>query len=118
MSKSSLLAAMAMALTWAGLCFAHAHLQSSTPASNARLAHAPSTLTLNFSEEAQLAVLKLSSAGDAIPVAIDRSMKPSTTITVALPALKAGKYDVLWTAIAHDDGHVSKGSFSFSVSGS
>jgi copper resistance protein C len=113
-----LLLAAALAGTWSGTCVAHAHLQSSTPASNARLSQAPSTLTLNFSEEAELAVLKLSTAGNTIAVALDRTMKPSASITVALPALPAGKYDVQWTAIAHDDGHVTRGSFSFTVLGS
>jgi hypothetical protein len=115
MTKPALLAVLTIAAAWSGVCFAHAHLQSSMPASNAQLPHAPTTLTLNFSEEAQVAVLKLSNAGNSIPVAVDRTKKPSSTVTVALPALKAGKYDVLWTAIAHDDGHVTKGSFSFTV---
>jgi methionine-rich copper-binding protein CopC len=115
MSHSSLLAAAALAALWAGVCFAHAHLQSSTPANNEQLAHVPSTLTLNFSERAQLAVLNLTNAGSPIPVAIDRTQAPATTFTIALPALKPGKYDVTWTAIAHDDGHVTKGAFSFTI---
>ena len=117
MRKSTLFTA-AVAFAWTGLCLAHAHLQSSTPANNAQLPHAPSTLTLNFSEEAQLGVLKLGSSQGTIDVPIDRTAKPSSTVTVALPPLKPGKYDVQWSAIAHDDGHITKGTFSFTVLGS
>jgi methionine-rich copper-binding protein CopC len=115
--QPSFLAATAFAILWAGICFAHAHLQSSVPAANAQLGQAPSTLTLNFSEKAQLAVLKVTHAGNPVAVPIDRTLAPSLTITVPLPALEPGKYEAMWTAIAHDDGHVTKGSFSFSVIG-
>jgi len=116
MRKSSQ-AAAALLLGWAGSCFAHAHLQSSIPAASAQVPHAPSTLTLNFSEQAQLAVLKLVGSGNTIAVPLDRTATPSTNITVVLPPLKAGKYDVQWSAISHYDGHVSKGSFSFTILG-
>jgi methionine-rich copper-binding protein CopC len=110
--------ALTTSLLWSVPCFSHAKLQSSVPASNAQLAHTPPTLTLNFSEEAQLAVLKLTSSGTSVPVPLDRNAKASSTIVVTLPALKPGTYDVQWSAIAQDDGHVTKGSFSFTVLGS
>ena len=110
--------ALAVSLLGSVPCFSHAKLQSSVPAANAQLAHAPPTLTLNFSEEAQLAVLKLISSGTIVPVTVDRGAKPSSAVVVALPALKSGKYEVEWSAIASDDGHITKGSFSFTVLGS
>lgn len=100
----------------AGPCMAHAKLQSSVPSNNAQVA-APKTLTLNFSESAQLAVLKLTIDGKEIPVTVDKTAKPSQTFTVSLPALAPGKYTVQWSAVAADDGHVTKGSFAFSVTG-
>lgn len=100
-----------------GPCMAHAKLQSSTPAADAKLAAAPKTLTLNFSEAAQLAVLKLSSNGTDVPITVDKTAKASQTFTLALPALAPGKYTVQWSAVAADDGHVTKGSFVFSVTG-
>ena len=107
--------ALAAALMWSGPCSSHAKLQNSIPAANAQLAHAPTTLTLNFSEAAQLAVLKLTASGIAVPLTVDRGAKPSSAVVVPLPALKPGKYQVEWSAIAADDGHITKGSFSFTV---
>jgi methionine-rich copper-binding protein CopC len=111
-------AALTASLLWSAPSFAHAILRSSIPAGNAQLTQSPPTLTLNFSEDAQLAVLKLTSSGTAIPVTLDHNAKASSAIVVTLPALKPGRYDVQWSAIAQDDGHVTKGSFSFSVLGS
>lgn len=110
--------ALALLLLWSVPCFSHAKLQSSIPAANAQLAHAPTTLTLNFSEEAHLAVLKLTSSGTPVPVTVDRGAKASSAVVVALPALKPGSYVVEWSAIAADDGHITKGSFSFTILGS
>lgn len=110
--------ALALSLLWSVPCFAHAKLQSSVPAADAQLAHAPPTLTLNFSEEAQLAVLKLTSSGTSVPVSVDRGAKAAASVVVSLPALKPGKYQVEWSAIASDDGHITKGSFSFTILGS
>jgi methionine-rich copper-binding protein CopC len=99
----------------AGPCAAHAKLLSSSPAANASVNEAPKTLTLKFNEPAQLAVLKLVSDGKEIPVAVDKSAAPSQSFTLPLPGLAPGKYTVQWTAIAADDGHVTKGAFAFSI---
>jgi methionine-rich copper-binding protein CopC len=96
-------------------CFAHARLQSSVPANNAQLTEAPKTLTLKFDEAAQLAVLKLIGAGKEVPIAVDKADKAAATFTVGLPALAPGKYEVRWTAVSADDGHVTRGSFTFSI---
>jgi methionine-rich copper-binding protein CopC len=117
MSKKILGTFTMVGLFAAGLCFAHATLKSSTPAKDASLAAAPKTLTLNFSEEAQLASLKLVSGGKQTVVPLDKGAKAAKTFTLDLPALSSGAYVVQWTAIAADDGHVTKGSFSFSISG-
>jgi methionine-rich copper-binding protein CopC len=36
---------------------------------------------------------------------------------LTLPALAPGSYTVQWTAVAADDGHVTKGTFKFSIAG-
>jgi methionine-rich copper-binding protein CopC len=109
--------ALAVSLPWSTPCFSHAKLQSSVPAANAQLAHAPPTLMLNFSERAQLAVLRVICSGTSVPVTLDREVKASTAVVVTLPALKACKYEIEWSAIAADDGHITKGSFYFTVLG-
>ena len=99
----------------AGQCLAHARLQSSTPADNAQVKEAPKALTLNFSEAARLARLKLTLDGKEIPITLDKTAKPGQTFTLTLPALAPGNYLVEWAAVAVDDGHVTKGMFKFSI---
>ena len=99
----------------AGQSLAHARLQSSTPADNAQIKEAPKTLTLNFSEAARLARLKLTLDGKEIPITLDKTAKPGQTFTLTLPALAPGNYLVEWAAVAVDDGHVTKGMFKFSI---
>ncbi len=115
MRKGVFLAFTIFGLALSAECFAHAHLQSSTPANNAQLTAAPKSLVLNFSEAAQLAVLKLSTDGKEIAVPLDKSAKPTQTYTLELPALAPGSYTVQWTAVAADDGHVTKGTVKFSI---
>jgi methionine-rich copper-binding protein CopC len=115
MLKNALLALSLCASVVAGPCMAHAKLQSSSPADSAQLSEAPKTLTLKFSEAAQLAVLKLVHDGKEIPVALDKGAKAGQIFTLTLPSLAPGKYTVQWSAMAADDGHVTKGSFSFSI---
>ncbi len=115
MLKSALRALALCGWVMSAPCLAHAHLQSSTPASDARLTEAPKTLLLNFSEAAQLAVLKLIGDGKEISIPLDKTAKPVQTYTLALPVLPPGSYTVQWTAVAADDGHVTKGTFKFSI---
>jgi methionine-rich copper-binding protein CopC len=115
MLKNALLALSFCGIVAAAPCMAHARLQSSSPADNAQLSAAPTTLTLKFSEAAQLAVLKLVHDGKEIPVPLDKGAKPGQTFTLTLPTLTPGKYTVQWSAMAADDGHITKGSFSFSI---
>jgi len=98
-------------------CLSHAKLQSSIPADNGQLTQAPKTLTLNFNEAAQLALLKLVGNGKEISIPVDKNAKASQSITVPLPGLVPGKYTVQWSAVAADDGHVTRGSFVFSIAG-
>jgi copper resistance protein C len=117
MFKNACLAFALSGALAAGPCLSHAKLQSSTPADNAQLTQVPKTLTLNFSEAAQLARLVVVGDGKEISIPIDKTAKASQSFTLPLPGLVPGKYTVQWTAVAADDGHVTKGSFSFSIAG-
>lgn len=108
-------AAAAAGMILAGPALGHAKLRSTIPAADARLQIAPKSLTLTFNEDVRLAVLTVASGGREIPVSIDRNAPAAPQVSVALPALGAGKYLVQWSALSPDDGHVSKGTFSFEV---
>jgi len=95
----------------------HAKLLSTSPAAGAQLDAAPKALTLKFNEAVQLGALKLSVEGKDVPLTLDRGAAAAPQVTVALPALASGTYQVQWSALTADDGHVVKGSFSFVVAG-
>jgi methionine-rich copper-binding protein CopC len=105
----------AAAMAWPLMAIAHAKLLHTTPATGAQLATAPKALTLTFNEAVRLAVLRLSVGGRDIPVTLDRSAPAGAEVSVPLPALGAGIYEVQWSALTVDDGHVVKGTFSFTV---
>jgi len=112
------MAIMAVALSGAllaGNCLAHAQLKSSLPAKDAKLAEPPKALTLTFNESAQVAVLKLIFGAKEIPITVDKKAHADTSFTFPLPVLAPGSYTVQWTAVAAGDGHVTKGSFAFSI---
>jgi copper transport protein len=115
MFKRGILAVALFSAMLAGPCMAHATLQGSSPAHDAHLAESPKTLTLTFNEAAQIAVLRLLNGGRAIPITVDKSAKAGESFTFPLPTLAPGSYTVQWTAVAAADGHVSKGSFMFTI---
>jgi methionine-rich copper-binding protein CopC len=117
MVKHWFMAAGMTGMILAGPAFGHARLRSSQPAADAQLPLAPQSLTLTFSENVRLAVLSLAAGPKEIPVALDRNAPAAATVSVALPALAAGRYPVKWSALSADDGHVTKGSFAFTVVG-
>jgi methionine-rich copper-binding protein CopC len=99
----------------AGAAYGHAKLRASVPAADAQLQSAPHYLTLTFNESVHLAVLTMTAAGKDVPLRIDRSAPATAEVTVALPVLGIGTYEVKWSVLAVDDGHVSKGTFSFAI---
>jgi methionine-rich copper-binding protein CopC len=115
MVKPHLITAILAAGLFANLSFGHAKLVSSSPASGAQVTESPKSLTLLFSEEAKLAALKLTAAGAEISVPIDKAAPSAKTVVVPLTTLAPGTYEVHWTAIATDDGHVTRGSFQFTL---
>ena len=114
MRKMALLGLLA-AVAFGAPAFGHAKLLLSSPAADAQVTGSPAALTLTFNEPVRLSMLKLSTGGRDIPLAIDRVAAGTATVTVKLPALAAGKYEVQWSALTLDDGHVVKGGYSFSV---
>ncbi|NWF79349.1 MAG: copper resistance protein CopC [Chloroflexi bacterium] len=104
-----------------GVALAHADLISSNPAAGARLAAAPATITLVFSEELKpegnlVTVTDASGAQvGAGDTALDLNDPGRVSLTVSLkPGLGDGVYTVNWTN-ASTDGHAETGSFTFTV---
>jgi copper resistance protein C len=116
MVKRQCLAALTAGLILSGPVVGHAKLRTSVPAADAQLSSAPKSLSLTFNEKVQLAVLTVSTQGKSIALTVDRNAAAAAQVTVLLPALAAGIYQVHWSALSVDDGHVSKGAFSFTLS--
>src|ERR1700722_4085979 len=107
--------AAALGLMFCGPAFGHAKLLATVPSSDAQLQAAPKTLSLSFNEKVHLAVLTLSLGVKDVPLTLDRAAPAASQFSVALPQLPAGTYQVQWSALSADDGHVTKGTFSFTV---
>ncbi len=98
--------------------WAHAKLQTSSPAAGAVLEIAPKEIALQFNEklEAAFSSAKITdSAGKNIGAAKSQldPVKPSV-LKLALPSLKPGTYGVHW-AVVGQDGHRRQGEFTFTT---
>jgi methionine-rich copper-binding protein CopC len=116
--KSSLwLAAAALAIC-AGTAQAHAKLETSEPKASSTLDSAPKAVRLQFNEPLEPAFSKImlrDAANNevALPKAeVDKSN--AKVMSVPLPALRPGEYQVQWSTVSHD-GHKAKGDFRFRV---
>jgi copper resistance protein C len=107
--------ALCAAMLAAGPVFGHAKLLGSSPAAGAELTGSPPSLTLTFNENVRLGVLKLTTAGHAVPLALDPNPASARVVTIMLPTLTAGTYDVQWSALTPSDGHVVKGRYTFVI---
>jgi methionine-rich copper-binding protein CopC len=115
MIRLGLAAVTAAGLILAGPAYGHAKLRSTAPAADAQLQVAPKSLILTFNEAVRLGVLTLTTGGKDVPVTIDRSAPAAPQVTVVLPALAAGKYQVHWSVMSEDDGHVTQGTLTFAI---
>ena len=113
--------ALVAGLWWwgAGTVWAHALLVHSDPAPDVVLTAAPTSITLQFSEDlnasaSQIIVWDRYRHGEATGHA---SVVPGLPrqMSVSLKPLRAGAYLVLWTSVSADDGHVLRGSYLFFV---
>ena len=97
--------------------FAHAALQSSTPAPNSVLEQSPPAIVLDFDDPVEVAVASIELFdGNAELVAIGTPQRgdDQTILTASLPVLDDGLYAVIWR-VTSDDGHPVDGAFSFQI---
>ena len=112
----NILSVIVFAGALATLAFAHNKLLKSAPAADAALTASPVRVEIWFAEKPDLAVSKIAIKGPAGPVETGPvHANPQNSIAADFKSkLADGKYVVSWQT-AGDDGHMSKGDFSFSV---
>lgn len=94
---------------------AHDSLVSSDPEADASLEQAPEQITLSYSAEVLdlSTVVQVTDADDA-EVGVGEPEIDGTDVTVDLPELPAGDYEVQWRVVS-SDGHPIEGTFPFTV---
>jgi hypothetical protein len=117
LKKALSAAALLGSLLAAPSVFAHAHLQSQTPAADSTVS-APAALRLVFSEGVEAAFTKVTISKDGATIALkslatEGSDKKTLVVTPAAP-LTPGAYKVEWHAVSVDT-HKSEGAYSFKV---
>ena len=100
----------------ATLAFAHNKLMKSAPAAGAALTASPARVEMWFAEKPDLALSKIAVKGatGAVETGPIHANSATSIVTDFKGKLANGQYVVSWQT-AGDDGHVSKGDFSFSV---
>jgi methionine-rich copper-binding protein CopC len=118
-ARSVLALSAALGLLLAGLqAQAHARLVSATPSPNS-IGGAPRQVTLHFSEAVvpQFSGLTLMKAGGGA-VSMRTAVSPNdrkTVVGAIAGPMGPGTYRVTWHAAAADDGHRTRGDFTFTV---
>src|SRR5512147_808606 len=117
--RLSLLLALLLALAISGVVFAHADIVRSDPAANAVIDQAPAQITIEFTEpvEPRLSKIDVLYADGSIADNNDTWRDPDDpkVLHVSLKESREGTYIVSWRALSEVDGHVTSGSFVFSV---
>ena len=97
----------------------HAELKSAMPAQNSTLDKSPTMVMLTFTEDVNVKVSTLSVMKSDSSVNEKLTVKPgndkATFMGTVTKTLAAGKYMVKWHTASADDGHVTSGSYWFTV---
>ncbi|MHB1534116.1 MAG: copper resistance CopC/CopD family protein [Acidimicrobiales bacterium] len=113
-----LIAVVLLGTVGAGVASAHAFLVGSDPPQGARLARAPSTITLVFSEavvtSATTVTIRLAGTGRRVPASVEHA-RDTNTVRVRLGATPTGVYVVSWQDLSAEDGHAALGEFAFAA---
>ena len=95
---------------------AHAHLQKSSPADHSVITTSPPNLELVFSELARLTSLSIQKDKEEKQKLTSLPTTAAVKISVALPSLTLGSYEVIWRVLS-DDGHTVAGVLHFTLTG-
>jgi methionine-rich copper-binding protein CopC len=107
-----------LALAIAPPVSAHAELERSEPQAGATLAETPPDVQLWFDDEPDVTVSRIDMTGPSGKVEMGpvKAMQDKSIISMIPGKLAPGAYKVDWQT-AGDDGHISKGTYSFMVHG-
>jgi copper resistance protein C len=101
-----------------GAVLAHAELETATPADGATLTEPPTEIVLTFSEVLDPAkssiVVALVGGGEVASGGSVDTTGDATRMTLALPPLEAGEYEIRWTSASAVDGDLDRGTTMFS----
>lgn len=109
--------ALALLLLLPGRAAAHAHLESSTPASGDTVRGAPGALRLTFSEGVELALSEIHLVGPLGEVALAPLASAGNGAVLVAPirgSLAPGRYTVHWRIVS-EDGHPGSGEYAFVI---
>src|SRR5713101_3010980 len=97
---------------------AHAFLVQTSPAAGQRLLTSPPSLALRFSEAVapgSIQVTMQNARGELVRTPPPSRASGGDVVTVRLPVLPDGVYEVQWQVVSADDAHFSGGNFAFGV---
>jgi copper resistance protein C len=101
----------------AALIQAHAKVEKTEPAANSTISQVPTSVQMWFNEAPDLKVTKVELVGASGKVELGpaHSMGKNNVMAAIVGKMTNGKYTVSWQT-AGDDGHVEKGTFTFTLS--
>jgi copper transport protein len=109
--------AIAVAVGWAGVAYAHAEFVASDPAPDSVLDDSPDAIVLTFSERVDApddAIRLLDAAGQVVDTSTPRRGPGDDTISIGIVGDLDGSYVVSWRAVSADS-HPISGAFTFAV---
>ena len=105
-------------IAFSSVSMAHPQLQKSVPTADAVLKGAPKNIRIEFNEKLEAAFSTISISGlPGRKIATEKAVvdtRDGKVMTLALPALQPGQYQVNWNAVTVDGHHV-KSSYKFSI---
>jgi methionine-rich copper-binding protein CopC len=116
LSTLGMLAALVLGST--APAWAHAHPSMLMPAANSVLSSPPKEVMVMFDEEVTgggVSHVEVKDNGRIVSTGKGTVDKTHKNLTVQLAKAGAGKYVVTWKALASDDGHMTHGTYSFTV---
>lgn len=102
-----------------GVGWAHAFLESATPAEGSRLQNAPTELRLSFTEPIEVAFSSVTVTGPSGQNVAEAIAQTGITSSITVPLsgeLEPGDYTVEWRVLSIDT-HTTNGQFQFTVLG-